>query len=64
MSSDIVCIIKPSHGMKFGPNCIAIGTRVPVELQGKVIGCMGIVKIKPDGIVLRGVENKADQDEA
>ena len=38
MSSDAVCIIKPSHGMKFGPNCIAIGTHVPVEKDGQVLG--------------------------
>jgi hypothetical protein len=61
MSSDTVCIIKPSHGMKFGPNCIAIGTRVPVEKDGQVLGHAEVVEIRPDAIVLRGVENEADQ---
>ena len=61
MSSDTVCIIKPSYEIKFGPNCIAIGARVTVEKDGQVLGHAEVVEIRPDAIVLRGVENEADQ---
>ena len=30
-------IVRPKPGTRFGPNCIAIGTRVPVEKDGQVL---------------------------
>lgn len=57
-------VVRPKLGIRFGPNCIAIGTRVPVEKDGQVLGHAEVVEIRPDAIVLRGVENEADQDEA
>jgi hypothetical protein len=31
-------VVRPKPRTRFGPNCIAIGTRVPVEKDGQVLG--------------------------
>jgi hypothetical protein len=46
-------VMKPGRGKRFGPNCIPVGTVVPIKSGDEVVGYAEVVEVKPDEIVMK-----------
>jgi len=48
-------IVRPPAGSRFAPDCIKIGTKVPIKSDGEVVGKAVVVEVRPDAVILRPV---------